>query len=216
MADKVHAVIQDIRELLKQKQDAFLDKQDLEVKNKPILTYKIGDSVLLRMRNITPPSEYANQWKLRVRYGGPFEVTAVHYSDVRRELPEEQRIPTAYTLKLPTTWKAHPTFTPDNLKRFKTSESFPSRYTPAPPQGEIVAGEQELYVDDVLRTRWFAKGKGPMTQQWLIKWRGYPIEEATWETFEDINTEKPNEYWDLGTFRRGLTKRREKLGRTSS
>ena len=99
--------------------------------------------------------------KLRRRWVGPFTVNRVVS-------------PIAYRLDLPQGWKIHPTFHISNLKRYLRSEEFVREVEPPPP--ELVEGTLEYEVESILRH----KGKGAR-KQYLVLWKGYPLDEATWE-----------------------------------
>jgi len=192
-AERISSTLTDIKTKLRNKLKETLAEQDAQFRQKPIPVYKEQDQVLLHLGNITQPSEYANQHKLRVRWGGPFVILKVHYSDARREAGAKP-IPSAYTLSLPPHWDIHPTFTPDKLKRFKTSDSFPSRYVPAATPIQMVEGQEEHVVERIMRSRWIKLPSGTK-QQWLIKWAGYSAAYATWEDYEAINTGGTNVSW---------------------
>ena len=52
------------------------------------------------------------------------------------------------------------------------------------PLPELVEGEESYIIDMILRHR-----KRAQNYQYLIKWQGYPISEATWENEEAFNSD---------------------------
>ena len=82
--------------------------------------------------------------------------------------------PVAYRLDLPQGWKIHPIFHVSHLKRYLQSEEFVREVEPPPP--ELVEGTPGYEVEGILRH----KGKGAR-RRYLVLWKGYPLEEATWE-----------------------------------
>ena len=83
--------------------------------------------------------------------------------------------PVAYELALPRTWKVHPVFHRSLLKPFEGT--VPKQL--AVPQ---VEPSIEYAVEKILKERTI-KGK----TQFLIKWKHYPVEEATWQNEEDCS-----------------------------
>ncbi len=55
-----------------------------------------------------------------------------------------------------------------------------------------IEGEEEenFFVEKVLKMRVNKKGK----EEFLVKWVGYPLSEATWEPFENLSGEEACEY----------------------
>jgi hypothetical protein len=82
---------------------------------------------------------------------------------------------TAYQLDLPATLRIHPVFHVSLLKPYKESEDF-ARATLPPPVTIPDTEEQEYEVETILDKRTI-RGK----QQYLVKWTGYPLHDATWE-----------------------------------
>ena len=98
---------------------------------------------------------------------GPFEI-------------EEVMGPVTYRLKLPQEWKVHNVFHATLLKPYTETETHGENYTRPPPD---LLEEQEVYeVETIVKHR--RRGKG---YQYFIKWKGYPIEEATWELETNIS-----------------------------
>ena len=92
---------------------------------------------------------------------GPFEI-------------EEVLGPVTYRLKLPITWRIHNVFHAILLKPYQENEVYGENFATPPP--DIVNGEEVYQVETILKHR--RRGQG---YQYLIKWEGYPITEASWE-----------------------------------
>ena len=87
---------------------------------------------------------------------------------------EEVISPVTYWLKLPETWKIHNVFHAILLRPYIENEVHGNNYPQ--PLPELL--EWEVYeVESILRHR--KRGWG---YQYYVKWKGYPITEATWES----------------------------------
>ena len=82
--------------------------------------------------------------------------------------------PLTYRLKLPTTWRIHNIFHAVLLKKYRETETYGENYPEPPP--ELEEGEEVYDVETILRRR--KRGRG---YQYFVKWRGYPITDASWE-----------------------------------
>ena len=100
--------------------------------------------------------------KIRRHYLGPFKVVKIIS-------------PVAYTLELPSSWRIHPTFHVEKLKKFERSEEF-KRNIGSPPEALAVEGEQEFEVEAIIRHR-----GSTSKREYLVAWKGYKLHEATWE-----------------------------------
>ena len=126
------------------------------------LTFQVGDKVLLSAQYINNPVDRNRPTrKLTPRYLGPYTISTVIFT-------------TAYKLDLPATLRIHHVFHVSKLKPYKETEDF-SRATPLPP---IIMNNnsEEFEVETILNKRTL-KGK----IQYLVKWIGYPLHDATWE-----------------------------------
>jgi len=98
--------------------------------------------------------------------------------------------PTAYELQLPLLLKRiHPVFHIHLLKLYINGrERFPQRIAVERPEPEMLVDDAEPVweVESILKK----KGRGRYIQ-YLVKWKDYPIEEATWEPLR--NLENSNE-----------------------
>ena len=128
------------------------------------VNYKVGDQVWLDGKNIqtTRPSK-----KLSDKRYGPFEITKVVSQNV-------------YKLQLPPSMKLHPVFHTVKLHPY-FPDTIPGRRPPTrlPPvvEGDMPEWEVEYIKDSRLRGR---------SLQYLVKWKGYPHEESTWEPVSNL------------------------------
>ena len=119
-----------------------------------------GDKVWLDSRNL----QTLYHKKMAPKQEGPFETTEVIG-------------PVTYQLKLPTTWKVHNVFHASLLQQYKENEVYGANFDRPP--AELI-GEEEVYeVETILKHR-----KRGRKYQYFVKWKGYPITEASWEPEE--------------------------------
>ena len=121
------------------------------------ILFKKGDKVWLDTRNI----KTTNNPKIGPWREGPFRI-----SDVLG--------PLTYQLNLPTSWQIRNVFHVVLLRPYIKNEIHGANFPWPPP--ELLEGEEVYEVESILKHRW--RGRG---YQYLIKWKGYPINNATWE-----------------------------------
>ncbi len=131
----------------------------------PAPTFAPGDDVYLDASDIqtTRPSK-----KLSHRRLGPFPV-------------ERQVRTNAYRLTLPPSMKRlHLVF---NVVKLTPAPADPilSRHRPPPPPPELIDGEEEYLVEEILDSRMFRR-----RLQYLVKWEGYGVEGNSWEYADNV------------------------------
>jgi hypothetical protein len=135
--------------------------------------FEEGEKVWLETANLNLKSKITP--KLSGRFCGPFVI--------KRKLS-----PLNYELLLPPTFSIHPIFHISKLRRHNESEKFdqfrPS--LPARPPPEIKDGEEEYEVESI-RDRRERKWRGKLYPQYLVKWKGYPEWENTWEWGDSLS-----------------------------
>ena len=89
----------------------------------------------------------------------------------------------AYMLELPRSWKIHPVFHTSLLRPFHPP-SCPSQRQPTPPPPILIGDHMEQEVEDVLDER-CRRGR----MEYLVKWKGLPREECTWEPRAHLDDE---------------------------
>jgi hypothetical protein len=89
---------------------------------------------------------------------------------------------TAYKLDLPTSLKIHPVFHVSLLKPYNESSDDFTRTIPPPlPVTILKTNEEEYEVETILDKR-IIRNK----PQYLVKWSGYPLHDATWEPLNHL------------------------------
>ena len=85
----------------------------------------------------------------------------------------------------PVDMKIHPVINVSQLKPYRRSqnEAFPDRPNTRPPPLKVFENDDEEYeVEEILGHRMQRKRRGqPLQKEYLIKWKGYPTYDATWE-----------------------------------
>src|SRR5215510_6550572 len=134
-------------------------------KRTPAPVFNPGDRVYLDGSDIqtTRPSKKLSHLRL-----GPF--------------PVERRVgASAYRLKLPRTMqRLHPVFNVVKLS-LAPEDPFPGRKLPPPPPPELVEGEEEWEVEEILDSRLLRK-----KLKFLVKWKGFGREHNSWENAADV------------------------------
>ena len=150
---------------------SLLSAQDRQKRNadrkRRAASFAVGDAVMLSRDGIKLRGA---DTKLGSLFMGPFLVTAVINAN-------------AYTLALPPQLEAlHPTFNISKLKRYVDGrQKFPDRpvlHARPPPEAECDSNGDFVYeVERVLASKGGADGE----REFLVRWRGYPQENNTWE-----------------------------------
>ena len=126
------------------------------------MPFKVGQQVWLDSRNLR--TNYHK--KMAPKREGPFKIVKVLG-------------PLTYKLELPESWRIHDTFHATLLKPYVETETHGPNYTRPPP--EIESDEERYEVETILKHR--RRGRG---YQYYVKWKGYPITEATWQPSTDF------------------------------
>lgn len=150
---------------LKQSQDRYKAVADLR---RTEVHYEVGDLVWLKTENMRLPPHLSH--KLASPYIGPYKIV--------KKVGEE-----AYRLKLPKEMRrVHSTFHTKLLKKYFEDPSRGQSIRPAP---ELVDGEEEWEVETILNAR-LRNYRNQRKKEYLIKWKGYPLQEATWESAANL------------------------------
>lgn len=164
--------------LLNEAKDNLIKAQDSQYQyaniSRNFKEFKIGDKVLIATSILSPSSELnRNSKKLSPRYSGPYKILEIISS-------------VAYKIELPPHMKAHPVIHVSALRPFKATDlEFPNRTeTPEPPI--ITANREfEFEVETILDKRINKKGQKEKVE-YLIKWKGYPEHDSTWEPLVNL------------------------------
>ena len=132
---------------------------------KPSRQYKPRDRVYLDVANVR--TTRASK-KLDAKFHSPFKIiSAVGKS--------------AYKLELPTGWTIHDVFHESKLKPAHEPQFPIQKETRPRPPPEIIDGDEEHEVEEVKQVQ-----KRSGKKEFLIKWKGLPQEENTWEPEEHL------------------------------
>ena len=180
MHETIHATVKQAKlnlEQAQQRQAHFANQHRKEAE------FEVDDEVMLSTKNL-PIKDRAP--KLDPKFIGPYRIV--------------KRVgQVAYELALPSTMRSlHPVFHVSKLRKPKESNiEWPDRVEENRPPPEIVDGEEEFEVEAVLDKRqrpWTDPrqrgGKAKMYWQYLVKWKGYPMHERTWEWASELGGAK--------------------------
>jgi hypothetical protein len=122
--------------------------------------FKVDQEVWLEAKNLQLPYQTP---KLAPKRHGPFRIS-------------KQVSPVAYQLQLPDTWKIHNVFHTSLLTPYRETPQHGPNYIKPPP--ELIEGEHEYEVEAIVNHCLYGKRR---TLQYLLKWKGYPHADNTWE-----------------------------------
>ena len=128
--------------------------------------YHIGDQVWLEGKNLKFPHQAT---KLNPKCYGPFRVIKEISSVV-------------YQLQLPPSWNIHPMFHSSLLSSYSKTPLHGPNFSQPPP--DLINNEEAYKVEQIKVHQNFGKSK---CLQYLIKWKGYPESDITWESATDIH-----------------------------
>src|SRR5579863_5686676 len=132
----------------------------------PETQWKVGQKVWLEAKNLPLPH---GTIKLAPKHHGPFQITRVIS-------------PVAYQLQLPHQWNIHPVFHASLLTPYIETDSHRPNYSRPPP--DLIAGEVEYEVEQIRSHRHHGRRK---QLQYLLKWKGYPESDNTWEPADQVH-----------------------------
>jgi len=127
--------------------------------------YKLGDQVWLKARNLK--TQYQSS-ELAPKHHGPFQV-----------IKEVSSV--AYQLCLPASWRIHDVFYVSLLSPYHEMTTHSPNFMRPPP--DLIGGEEEYEVKAILNHRCHGRSR---TLQYLIKWKGYPHSDNTWEPADQV------------------------------
>ena len=123
------------------------------------------------MKNFTLPQGLTP--KFMTKFAGPFPVVKQVFDD-------------AYKLTLPSEIKVHPAFHVSILKEYFKDSVRPERKQVLRPVPELVRNHEEYKVETILNKRKLQS----RDTEYLVKWRGYYVKEATWVPSSDLENAK--------------------------
>jgi hypothetical protein len=128
--------------------------------------YKQGDQVWLEATNLRFPHQ---KTKLLPKCYGPFKVT-------------KEISPVAFRLELPASWNIHNVFHASLLSPYTETAAHGPNFSRPPP--DLIDGEEEYEVEQLVAHRYHGRSKA---LQYLVKWKGYPASDNTWEPADQIH-----------------------------
>ena len=152
-------------ETIRQKQEQARAAINRLAKQTPPSQFRADDLVWLEAKNLALPYQTP---KLAPKRHGPFQVL-------------KQISPVAYQLLLPNSWKIHDVFHAGLLTRYQETSQHGPNFTYPPP--DLIDGEPEYEVESIRGHRRFGRNQ---TLQYLIKWKGYPESDNTWESSTQV------------------------------
>jgi Chromo (CHRromatin Organisation MOdifier) domain len=87
----------------------------------------------------------------------------------------------AYKLRLPPQWTIHPMFHASLLTPYVETKEHGENYSRPPP--DLIEGEEQYEVKAIRSHRHHGRWK---QLQYLIKWKGYPESDSTWEPTSNL------------------------------
>ena len=131
----------------------------------PSPQFTIGDQVWLEGSHLKLPHQSTKLAPKRYR---PFTIM-------------KQINPVTYQLILPTTWQIHPMFHASLLSPYVETDAHRPNYSRPPP--DLIGGEEFYEVEQIRDHR--CHGRSRMLQ-YLIKWKGSPESDNTWEPADQV------------------------------
>ena len=140
--------------------------QIAEKSGTPSAQHNTGDQVWLEGKNLKLPYQSSKLAPKRYR---PFKII-------------KEISPVAYQLMLPPTWHIHDVFHASLLSPYSETPTHGPNFSRPPP--DLIDGEAEYKVEQIRNHRYFGRNK---TLQYLVKWKGYPESDNTWEPARNIH-----------------------------
>ena len=128
--------------------------------------YKNGDQVWLEATHLKLRHQ---KTKLTPKHYGPFRVV-------------KEISPVAYKIQLPMSWGIHDVFHTSLLSPYQETAAHGPNFSRPPP--DLVDGEEEYEVERIVNHRRHGRAR---RLQYLIKWKGYPESDNTWEPADQIH-----------------------------
>jgi len=168
-------------------------KRQADRNRKEAEEYKVGDKVLISMKDFSMELRKRATKKLTEKFIGPYVV---------KKIVSENTV----ELELPAVLRIHPVV---NVRRIVKYKEQVERQKKIPPPPVEVAGEKEYEVEEIL-DRQERRGK----TKYLVKWKGYTAEENTWEGLENLkNAKEKIEEFEKGRFEEEIQRIRLKKGK---
>jgi len=131
--------------------------------------YRVEDLVLLSTKDLKWQMKGRRLEKLTECFVGPYRIKEIIFSNTIK-------------LELPKSIKIHPVV---NISRVQLYKPQVEGQKKIPPKLVIIEGEEEFKVEKILNKR-TVRGK----EKFLVRWKGYTVEEDTWENRENLENAK--------------------------
>ncbi len=152
---------------MKTRQAQAIEAINQSTRQQPILSsFMVGTQVWLEGTHLHLPYQAT---KLAPKRYGPFEIT-------------KEISPVAYQLHLPISWNIHNVFHASLLSPYREMTAHGPNYSRLPP--DLIEGEEEYEVKKIVNHR---RSGQSQTLQYLIKWKGYPEADNTWEPADQVH-----------------------------
>ncbi len=132
----------------------------------PPSQYRLGQQVWLDATHLKLPHQKA---KLTPKRLGPFRIL-------------KEISPVVYRLALLANWRIHDVFHTSLLNPYHETKAHGPNFTHPPP--DLIKGEDEYEVERIIAHRVFGRSK---SLQYLIKWKGYPESDNSWEPADQVH-----------------------------
>ena len=127
--------------------------------------YKVGDLVLLSMKDLKYQMVGRRTEKLTERFIGPYKVKSIVSMN-------------AIELELPSTVKIHPVVNVSRVQRYTSQVEGQKKEIPQP---VVIEGKEEWEVEKIMNKRWVRE-----RDKYLVRWKGCTAEEDTWKSRENL------------------------------
>jgi chromodomain-containing protein len=131
-----------------------------------LLPYQVGDQVWLEATHLCLPYQST---KLAPKCHGPFLIT-------------KEISPVAFQLHIPVAWNIHNIFHTSLLSPYCESIEYGPNYSR--PLPDLLEGKEEYEVEHIINHWHFGRAR---MLQYLIKWKGYPEADNTWEPADQVH-----------------------------
>jgi len=131
--------------------------------------YRVGDLVLLSMKDLKWQMKGRRSEKLTEYFVGPYKVKEIVSSN-------------AIELELFKSIRIHPIVNVSRIRLYKPQVEGQKKTLP---KLVIIEGEEEFEVEKIINKRTI-RGK----KKFLVRWKGYTVEEDTWESRENLENAK--------------------------
>jgi len=131
--------------------------------------YRVGDLVLLSMKDLKWQIKGRRSEKLTEHFVGPYKIKGIVSSN-------------AIELELPKSIKIHPVVNVSRVQLYKLQVEGQKKILP---KLVIIEGEKEFEMKKILNKRMVRE-----KEKFLVRWKGYMVEEDTWENRENLGNAK--------------------------